>query len=647
MKNCWNLKLSRVIFFFLAIVPHFAVAQFSEPKIKFTNAAEEKYLYPIKPGHPGSLAGTMGELRSTHFHSGIDIRTDNMVGLSVFASKTGYISRVVISTTGYGNVIYITHPDGHSTLYAHLDKLVGPLADYVRQERYARKTSEIDLSLPKDKFPVKRGDLIAYSGNSGGSSGPHLHFDIRDSSNHALDPLKFGFTEISDKFPPAVEKVALQTLDINSRINDKFGRVEFYAQRVGKDYIFSAPILAHGHIGVEILAKDKFAAKSAFYGGVNYIDMKVDSQLVFSQAIERLDVSEPHDIYTLMNFKAMRTKGTRFYKLYIDDGNNLAFYGKSPSSGKIRVHDRKDTHIQILMKDSYGNASTFAFSLKPSPITTDVPSLEQMGTENFFDITDNVLMVAAVPCADSASNKAIVFADKKSVEKKPDYGNAMRSVYLFDLHKQIPDSITICGKSIVPKIRATVPSASDYTFYSERIDIQFPSNALYDTLYLNTDYVAAKNGSEVFTIGQRTVPLDKDIRVTLKPANEYPRDKGYAVYRVTGRSFSYAGGTWANGQVSFNTHEFGDYTILRDTIPPTVKLMYANNLVAKFKIRDNLAGIGGFEAYINGQWLLMNYDNKTGMIWSEKPDNKPLRGNLEVIVTDNVGNKQTFKRKIP
>src|SRR5688500_2628771 len=144
MKNYWNLKLSRAIVAVAATVcPFFSSAQFSPPEEKFPDG--ETFLYPINPGLPGSLAGTMGELRSTHFHSGIDIRTDNIIGLPVLASKSGYISRVSVSPSGYGNVLYITHPDGHTTLYAHLDKFSGNVANYVLQEQYRRKTSDIDL----------------------------------------------------------------------------------------------------------------------------------------------------------------------------------------------------------------------------------------------------------------------------------------------------------------------------------------------------------------------------------------------------------------------------------------------------------------------------------------------------------------------
>src|SRR3954464_1565882 len=126
MKNFWNLKLNKFVLAYLALAPYFASAQFSEPNLNIKS--QEKYLYPIDPGKPGSLAGTMGELRSTHFHSGIDIRTNNMVGLPVLASKSGYVSRVTMTTSGYGNVLYITHPDGNTTLYAHLDQFKGEVA---------------------------------------------------------------------------------------------------------------------------------------------------------------------------------------------------------------------------------------------------------------------------------------------------------------------------------------------------------------------------------------------------------------------------------------------------------------------------------------------------------------------------------------
>lgn len=645
MRNSWNLKLNKVVTLFFATLPFFVHAQFSKPEEKFPN--EERYLYPIFPGQPGSLAGTMGELRSTHFHSGIDIRTNNMIGYPVLASKSGYISRISMTGSGYGNVIYIAHPDGNTTLYAHLDKFLGPLGDYVLQEQYRRKSNEIDLFFHQDHFNVRQGDTIALSGNTGSSSGPHLHFDIRDSENFALDPLKVaGFPELVDNLPPAAEKIALRTLDINSRINDRFGRFEFYAQRVGNNYIISSPILASGNIGVEIVAKDKLAPRSQFFGGVNYIEMSVDSQLIFKQAIEKVNVAETRAIYTLMDYKTMRNKGTRFYKLYIDDGNDLKFYDNSPGSGKIKVNPDKESSVQIKMKDSDGNSSNVMFRLKPNIPAKEVTSLETYVFDTSFDINENTMMVTAKPCPDSG-NKATVYAKGTSFEIEPDYFNSNRAVYLIDLRKTIPDSVTVCGKSASPKINISIPSGTEYKFYGDVMDVQFPLNAIYDTLYLNTDYTLDKAGNEVFTIGSRTIPLHKSIGVSLKPRKSYPIEKDAAVYRAVGKSYTYVGGEWINERIHFSTREFGEFMILKDFIAPVIIPITVNNQTARFKIKDDLSGVSTFEATINGQWLLMCYDNKSNIIWSKQLDpTLPLKGNFELIVTDNAGNKSRFVKKI-
>jgi hypothetical protein len=591
----------------------------------------------------------MGELRSTHFHSGIDIRTNNMIGFPVLASKSGYISRITTGPSGYGNIIYITHPDKHTTLYAHLDKFKGALAKHVLAEQYKAKTSAIDLYFQPDQFRVKQGDTIALSGNSGSSSGPHLHFDIRDPNNIALDPLKVAsFPEVPDNLPPAPEKIALRTLDINSRINDKFGRFEFYASaKSGSTYSMASPILASGTIGIEIIAKDRLAPKSPFYGGVNYIDVKVDKKLVFSQAIEKVDITETRAIYTLMDFKTMRNQGTRFYKLYIDDGNNLKFYDKSPGDGKIKIDPTRESVVEITLRDSYGNSSLVTFNIKPSPVMNEVRTLESMKVPYYADIHENTYVVNARTCADSTITN-MIYANGKATPITPDYYNANRSVFLVDLRKTIPDSLSICGSSIVPKLRQTIPSGTQYKYYSQYMDLEFPENSLYDTMYLHSDYRTLANGNEIFAIGSRTVPLNKSMSVSLKPRVNYQPSPSLGVYRVAGKGYAYIGGDWVNGRINFNTREFGEFTILQDKVAPTIRVINADRAGTRFKIRDDLSGIGSFEASINGQFLLMHYDSKSATIWSEQLDKSvPLKGKFELTVTDNAGNKSTFTRVIP
>jgi hypothetical protein len=646
MKNYWNLKLGRAIAACLATVcPFFSSAQFSPPEEKFP--AGENFLYPINPGLPGSLAGTMGELRDTHFHTGVDIRTNNVIGLPVLASKSGYISRISVSSTGFGNAIYVAHPDGYTTLYGHLDKFNGDLAEYVLKEQYLKRSANINLYFKPGQFPVSQGDTIALSGNSGSSGGPHLHFDIRDRNNFALNPLMVeSFPEIKDDLPPAVEKVALVTLDINSRINDRFGRFEFYARREGSNYTLDVPILATGNIGVEILAKDKLAPDSRFYGGVNYIQMKVDSQLVFNQSIDKLNMSEGRDVLTVLDFKTMQNRGGRFYKLFLADGNGLNFYSKSPGDGKIHVTPGKDSDVEVTLKDSFGNASKLSFKLRPSRPAKNVLLLESLKNGMEYDIQENILMISAAPCS-ADSNRAWVYTRNTQRVIEPDYANGKRAVYLLDLRKQIPDSVVTCGGSLVPKIVATVPSGGKYNYYSDLLDVQFPANSVYDTVYLNADHKLYPDSSEVFTLGSPYVPLNKTIRVAVRPERKLIWNDAMGVYRIEGKGYAYLGGYWQNGAIHFSTREFGDFTIMEDHTAPTIRPLVVNSYVARFKIHDDLSGISRYRATVNGQWLLMHYDSKTATIWSERLDKEVLmKGELKLVVTDEAGNQAVYTHEL-
>lgn len=642
MKNYWNLTLSRAIVAVVAMVcPFFSSAQFSPPDEEFS--AGETFLYPINPGLPGSLAGTMGELRDTHFHSGLDIRTNNVIGLPVLASKSGYISRISVGPGGYGNVVYITHPDGFTTIYAHLDRFKGALAEHILKEHYRLRSANINLYFKPNQFPVTRGDTIAYSGNSGSSGGPHLHFDIRDKNNFALNPLLVEtFPEITDDLPPAVEKIALRTLDIKSRINDRFGRFEFYAKREGSNFVFDVPILATGTIGIEILAKDKLAPNSRFYGGVNYIQVHVDSQLIFNQSIDKLNVGKGRHILTVMDFKTLRNNGTRFYKLFLDDGNGLNFYDKSPGDGKIKVDSGDDKDVEVTMKDSFGNASKLSFRLRPTPVTKEVTLLEPLKNDVEYDVYENILMITTQPCQPD-SNRATVYSRDRRHIIEPDYANANRAVYLLDLRTDIPDSVVVCKRSVVPKIVASIPSKGPYGYYSDRMDVQFPANAVYDTVYLNADHTIFPDSSEIFTMGSPYVPLNKTVKVTLRPAKKIKWTDSMGIYRVEGRGYSHLGGKWENGAVHFSTREFGDFTILQDLNPPTIRPVIVNGHSARFKIHDDLSGISSYRATIDGQWLLMYYDSKTSTIWSERLDKDVLlKGEFKLVVVDQAGNRTVY-----
>ncbi len=604
------------------------------------NPVEAHYLFPINPGQTGLLAGTMGELRSTHFHAGIDIRTNNVEGLPVRAAQDGYISRAWISTYGYGKALFIRHPDGNTTVYAHLSALKGALGDSVRSHQYRHRSFETDIFFPPEKFKVKAGDTIAFSGNTGGSGGPHLHFEIRDSSNEALNPLSFGFTEIKDGAAPVAQKIALKTLDINSRINDRFGRFEFYLYRVGNAYTFSQPIIAKGRIGIEILAYDRMD-HSGFRCGINHIEMSVDSQRVFSQDIDKINFTESRHILTLMDYRTLKTSGLRYNKLYVDDASRLP-YQVTTDNGVVVVED-KFRAVRILLRDTYGNTSTVRFDLKPLPVSTDAQWLDVMTVPFRYEVLENTLVIAAKPCpGDSGSLK--LFEQHVARVIKPAYRHPNQVVYLVDVRGTMPDSVQTCQGVLHFENQDLIPSGTDYKYFSDWADIRFSPGALYDSTYFTLSKTE-RNNQEVFTVGDANVPLNGALDITLKPGKVYPPEA--SVYKVNG-SIVYLGGTWKGGRIRFQTPELGNFVILRDSVAPAYRRLLLNSQSARFRILDDLSGIDYFEATVNGEWLLMNYDYKTGILQSERLDKtKALKGDFQLKIVDNAGNERIFHQKIP
>ncbi|HMJ68124.1 MAG TPA: M23 family metallopeptidase [Cyclobacteriaceae bacterium] len=605
------------------------------------------YIFPLHAGRRAMLTGTMGELRSTHFHAGLDIDTEG-IGQPVVASNEGYIYRATVATGGYGTVLYVRHNDGRGTVYAHLNELVGPIAEYVLQERYRRKQSEVDLFFKPGEFPVSRGEIIARSGNTGGSGGPHLHFELRGPREEALNPMTLGFTEIIDNTPPVPQKIAFRTMDINSRVNDQFGRFEYHLQRKGKDYVLNQSLLAHGRIGLEILAHDK-QENSRFRFGINLIEVFANKQKVFTQKIDKVMFSETRNILALLDFRTMETKGYRFNKLYVDDGNKLPYYAGTVEKNGIEVMG-EDIEVEIKLIDFDGNSSSVFTTLKAAPVSKNADFNETTIKSLSTDISGSVLTLNVNMCepADesSLSSGIQVYSNGAMQLISPSYSARARNVFLVDLNKMQPDSVVTCSGTWVSNFRDRVPSGTPYRYYSDLIDVDFQATSLYDTLFLATSYDSTFR--ETFTVGSRLSPLRHPVRIQLKPLKQYEQMKSVGVYRIDGNGYTFMNSAWKNDKVSFNSLALGQYTIMYDTVTPSVRALNISGSVARLRIRDELSGISYFEASINGQWLLMTYDYKTGIVYSERLDRKiPLKGDFELKVVDNAGNESIFKHRIP
>src|ERR1035437_2420876 len=194
----------------------YAFSAISQPLV-----AIDPHYYEVPVRIPVFLAGNFGELRPNHFHAGIDIKTQGKTGLPVYAAADGFISRIAISPVGYGNVLYIDHPNGTTTIYGHLERFSPPVAEYIRKIQYDKEQFAVDQIVPKGTFQVKQGEQIAWSGNAGSSGGPHLHFEIRRTKEEIiLNPLLFNMP-VKDKLRPLIQCLMIYPVSEDASVNGK------------------------------------------------------------------------------------------------------------------------------------------------------------------------------------------------------------------------------------------------------------------------------------------------------------------------------------------------------------------------------------------------------------------------------------------
>lgn len=592
-------------------------------------------MFPINPGQQNYLAGTMGELRSSHFHAGIDIKTGGQIGLPVYAAADGYAWRVRVSTGGYGNSMYLKHPNGTTTVYAHLDKFEKNLAAYILEKQYAAKSFTIQQFPQRDEFSYKKGDIIGYSGNTGSSSGPHLHFEIRDANQNILDPLFYGFDEIIDTQSPLLKSIAFVTLNKEARINHTFGRHEFEVIKTTHLFTTRSPIKLEGKVGVEIYGYDRQDAVWS-KNGISEIVMKIDGDTVFAQQKSKLSFSQQRNILAHMDYAAYHEKGIKYNKLFVDDGNTHDMYRK-PSSG---FYFSEEPHIiQIYLKDSYGNISTFETEINNRNIVNKPkPNIEN------FEIFRNYLHFKYTQEA-ADSNLIPLYFGQAFVELSPYREDKDAAYYVWDLRDGLPDSINLCGEIIRTGINNEIPSETEVSYHNQFIDMVFPKNSLFDTLYLQFDkaYDPLKD-LELFKFNHGDIPLRSSVELTLKPDKDYP-EAMTAIYSVYRNRLSYMGGEWSNGTIKVKTSSLVTFTLAQDTIPPKVSLISANNQSISFKIDDEKSGIKSYQATIGGEFLLMNYEPKKKLIWSERLNKNILfEGEFVLEVFDNTGNKTLYNK---
>ena len=234
---------------------------------------------------PLILSGTFGELRSNHFHAGIDLKTKGQSGLNVYAIADGYVSRIKVSPWGYGKAIYITHYNGYTSVYAHLMRYTGAIQDYVIDQQYLQKSYDIELFPDSLELKVQKGQIIGLSGNTGSSAAPHLHFEIRNSQNqYPQNGLQFGF-DIKDDIPPIIKELKLYRQSKKTQINGNNHDIILETKGENGLYMLDQNIEVSGPFSIGLNTYDllNFASNK---NGVFSIDVFVDSSLIYSHKME-------------------------------------------------------------------------------------------------------------------------------------------------------------------------------------------------------------------------------------------------------------------------------------------------------------------------------------------------------------------------
>ena len=308
------------------------------------------------------LAGTFAELRANHFHSGLDIKTQQREGLKVYACADGFVSRIKISHGGYGKALYITHPNGYTTVYAHLQKFAPKIEAYIKEHQYGQESYEIEVFPGAVELLVKQGDVVAYSGNSGGSEGPHLHFEIRDNEERPINPMLFGI-DIKDTTKPIIKEVYAYPISDDAHINrtNEMCKLRLIPQQNG-DYTVEN-ITAFGTIGFGIVSTDR-QDLAANNNGLYDIESFFNGQPNFEIEFSRFSFAETSHLNRYIDYGVYKTKKQRIQKLFVEKNNPLSLYKNLDNNGFLRIEDSTTSVYKIRVKDYKNNDCWLTLNIK-------------------------------------------------------------------------------------------------------------------------------------------------------------------------------------------------------------------------------------------------------------------------------------------
>ncbi|MFH6605154.1 M23 family metallopeptidase [Maribacter algicola] len=334
---------------FLLLAPFFSSTVFAQEKYP-----QDTFRSPLDI--PLVLAGTFGELRSNHFHGGIDIKTQQRQGLPVYAIGDGSVTRIKVSLWGYGKVLYVAHPNGYTSVYAHLQKFSPEIEEYIKKVQYQKRSYEVEVFPDYGEVKVEKGKVIAYSGNTGGSSGPHLHFEIRNSiSEKPTNPLLYGL-EVRDATNPILNRLYAYPLSEDAQVNQNANKVEVNFTKQKDGSFLADKVTAIGTIGFGFVGYDR-QDLAANKNGVYSVRQLVNGKEYTNYDFESFSYSETRYINTLIDFDHYAKYRSKIQKLFKSPGNRLSIYNTLENDGKINIKEGLSYNVEVLIQDLAGNTT--------------------------------------------------------------------------------------------------------------------------------------------------------------------------------------------------------------------------------------------------------------------------------------------------
>lgn len=546
-------------------------------------------------GIPLLLSGSFAEMRTNHFHGGLDIKTQGHAGFPVYAAADGWISRIAVAPGGYGNALYVSHPNGYMTVYAHLDRFAEPVASFIKDLQYEQESFAVQSFPDRDRFKVRKGEQIAWSGNSGGSAGPHLHFEVRDERTaEPVNPALWGF-DIPDTTPPRIYRFKVYAKEHDSviRLRDKVSGgwrtvgpgedafVELIRQNGGIVMQRVDRIEASGPIAFGVQTHDFHEGSNNLLGQYR-IDLTMNGEMLFRSVLERFSFGQTRYLNAHVDYTERRASGRWVQRSHVLPGNELPMY-ESANRGIVDIQEGQVYGFEYRVEDAFGNHAGFE-----------------------FDVHGIAAPVSETPVLPPA--------------------------YFW----QHDEPFTWRG--------------SDYT-------LRAPAGAIYDDIVIDPGSLDAPSSSKpIYStrihIHTPEVPVHKayQLKVMAPSLPMELRDKATLGMIGSRGTLSWAGGEWDGTGVTSSLRTFGDFVVTVDTQAPSIRPLnissgkdMSRTGEIRFRIRDDFSGIASYRGTINGEWALFEYDAKYALL-RHRFDGSLPRGTHEVTleVTDNKGNTETL-----